>query len=348
MMKKNSSWRFGLVLGPALAMGTIGAAQAEVINFEGFEAGAVLDVVVGDEGSGPIGVEGINPALAGNTAIVFDSNCPGACSGNDVDLGTPNMDFGGPGEGPGGIAGATFPNDTAQNNILIVAEDLEDSNPADGIIDDPDDANVNGASLSFDFSALGTVTIESITLIDVEQVENAASVSFFDALDNPIGAPIGLPQTGNNGLADDVPLGPTAGVVRMVVAINGSGAIDDIVFTPEERGGEGCTPGYWKQRHHFDSWSTYHPTDQFSDVFEDAFPGMTLHQVLRQGGGGLKALGRHTVAGLLNAASPDTSYDMSVAEVIAAFNDVYPGAKRDYNRLKNQIEGFNESGCPLN
>ena len=37
--------------------------------------------------------------------------------------------------------------------------------------------------------------------------------------------------------------------------------------------------------------------------FDDAFPGMTLLEVLSQGGGGLNALGRHTVAALLNAAS---------------------------------------------
>ncbi|MDH3224417.1 MAG: hypothetical protein OEO23_11935, partial [Gemmatimonadota bacterium] len=72
---------------------------------------------------------------------------------------------------------------------------------------------------------------------------------------------------------------------------------------PPPGGGEGCTPGYWKQPHHFDSWTGYDPEDLFSSAFEDAFPGMTLLEVLKQGGGGLKALGRHTVAALLNAAS---------------------------------------------
>ena len=57
----------------------------------------------------------------------------------------------------------------------------------------------------------------------------------------------------------------------------------------EERGGgQGCTPGYWKQDHHFDDWTDpYDPTDPFSDHFEDAFPGMNLVQVLDNGGGGL-------------------------------------------------------------
>lgn len=114
-------------------------------------------------------------------------------------------------------------------------------------------------------------------------------------------------------------------------------------------GGQGCTPGYWKQSHHFDSWpAPYTPTTPFSDVFEDAFPGMTLLEVLQQGGGGLKALGRHTVAALLNAASPGVSYDLTTQDVIDAFNDVFPGSKQDYNTLKGEFEGFNEQGCPLN
>ena len=114
-------------------------------------------------------------------------------------------------------------------------------------------------------------------------------------------------------------------------------------------GGEGCTPGYWKQDHHFDSWAApYTPDTSFGSVFDDAFPGMTLEAVASQGGGGLKALGRQTVAALLNAASPDVSYDLTANEVITAFNDVYPGSKRDYNQLMGALGSFNGQGCPLN
>ena len=86
----------------------------------------------------------------------------------------------------------------------------------------------------------------------------------------------------------------------------------------------------------------------FSDVFEDAFPGMTLLDVLKQGGGGLNALGRHTVAALLNASSPIVYYDVAVSEIIDSFNAVFPeGTKNDYNTLKDFCEAFNEQGCPL-
>jgi hypothetical protein len=124
-------------------------------------------------------------------------------------------------------------------------------------------------------------------------------------------------------------------------------------------GGEGCTPGYWKQKHHFDSWVDFEPNDLFSDVFGETITvrygkkkrkvtDPTLRQALKAKGGGINALARHTVAALLNAASPDVSYDLSVDDVIDEFNDVYPGTKQDYNSLKNYFEGFNEQGCPLN
>jgi hypothetical protein len=122
--------------------------------------------------------------------------------------------------------------------------------------------------------------------------------------------------------------------------------IGDACDTPNG-GGEGCTPGYWKQAQHYDSWpAAYSPDMLFSDVFDDAFPGKTLVDVLGNGGGGLDALGRHTVAALLNGASSGVSYDLSSSSVISSFNAVYPGA--NYERLKNQLASLNEQGCPLN
>jgi hypothetical protein len=115
---------------------------------------------------------------------------------------------------------------------------------------------------------------------------------------------------------------------------------------PPPGGGEGCTPGYWKQAQHFDSWtSPYAPDTLFDDVFENAFPGQTLLDVASNGGGGLNALGRHTVAALLNAASSGVSYDLSVSNVIEQFNAAYPGS--GYETLKNSLVKLNEQGCPL-
>lgn len=113
------------------------------------------------------------------------------------------------------------------------------------------------------------------------------------------------------------------------------------------KGTEGCTPGYWKVPVHQPWTSTaYSPDQQFSSVFEDAFPGMTLNGVLWQGGGGLYALGRHAVAALLNASSSGVDFYWDTGEVIGAFNAAYPGG--NYNALKGLFETENEKGCPLN
>jgi hypothetical protein len=113
-------------------------------------------------------------------------------------------------------------------------------------------------------------------------------------------------------------------------------------------GGEGCTPGYWKQTQHFDSWpAPYTPDMLFKDAgFDDAFPGMTLLQVLSQGGGKLIALGRHTVAALLSSASSGVNYNLTTAQVISMFNSTYPAT--NYGPLKDQFARYNEQGCPLN
>jgi len=120
-------------------------------------------------------------------------------------------------------------------------------------------------------------------------------------------------------------------------------------FSGDVGDGQGCTPGYWKQPHHFDSWPVpFTPASLFSEVFDDAFPGKTLLKVLRGGGGGLNALGRHTVAALLNAAAGGVSFGLTRPEVIDFFNDVFPGTKDQYNDLKDSFEALNKQGCPLN
>ena len=112
-------------------------------------------------------------------------------------------------------------------------------------------------------------------------------------------------------------------------------------------GGYGCTPGYWKQDQHLDSWVGYAPGDDYETVFGiDASFSKTLLMTLGQGGGGEKALGRHAVAALLNAANPDVSFAYTEAEVIAAVQGA--DATGDFNGVKNQLEYQNELGCPLN
>lgn len=114
-------------------------------------------------------------------------------------------------------------------------------------------------------------------------------------------------------------------------------------------GGQGCTPGYWRQAHHYDSWEGYAPGDLFSSVFADAFPGATLGEVVRAKGGQVNALGRHAVAALLNASSSGVDYDYTTAQVISAFNDAYAsGDRRTVESQKNEFDFLNNQGCTLN
>lgn len=196
------------------------------------------------------------------------------------------------------------------------------------------------------FSGNGTFSVLQYKAIDQEAPpEETAILLLADGVQ--VGASSGL----GDGSVETVQTSSNTFTSSLSVVFSGSGGVDDIKVCREgrEEGGDGCTPGYWKQPHHFDSWpAPYDPTDLFSEHFEDAFPGMTLVDVLNNGGGGLNALGRHTVAALLNSASSGVSFELSPAEVISAFNGVFPGTKSQYNALKDQFAGLNERLCPLN
>ena len=76
-----------------------------------------------------------------------------------------------------------------------------------------------------------------------------------------------------------------------------------------------------------------------------ACEGKTLLEVLKTGGGGEKALGRHAVAALLNASNLDVGYLYTVDEVIAMVQGAY--YSRDFETAKNLLEAQNELDCPL-
>ncbi len=216
----------------------------QVIDFEGLLEGESADPVFTDDGLGPIGVFADNANLPGeNAAIAFDSNCGGGCSGEDPDLGTPNQTFGGPGIGTGGMAGSEYANGVPLGKLLIVAEDLVD-NDTDGLVDDPDDQAFATSKISFDFSEIGPVTIHQLTIVDIEMNETPMMLQFFNG-----GVSLGtetLPNTGNNGVAVVELDEPATGVLKMVVTVHGSAAIDDIVLTSEvclEQEGGDCDDG---------------------------------------------------------------------------------------------------------
>jgi hypothetical protein len=122
-----------------------------------------------------------------------------------------------------------------------------------------------------------------------------------------------------------------------------------VTCTPEPpQGGEGCTPGYWKQPHHFDSWEAtgFAPGDSFDATMGVDSSFDTLLDGVSAKGGGEKAFARHAVAALLNASSPDVDYGLSSGDVIALVQDAY--ATGDFETAKDLLEEQNEAGCPLN
>lgn len=128
------------------------------------------------------------------------------------------------------------------------------------------------------------------------------------------------------------------------------------VCQEREQEGEGCTPGYWKQEQHFDSWPEgFSPNDLVGAVFNCApFNDATLLDALNFGGGpsvddAKKILLRAAVAAVLNAASPGVDYPRTVADIVAAVNTACASNDRDaILALKDQLDADNNLGCPLN
>jgi hypothetical protein len=122
---------------------------------------------------------------------------------------------------------------------------------------------------------------------------------------------------------------------------------------PPSGGNEGCTPGYWKQSQHFDSWAFYTTSQSFNTVFGGTYftPDITLLQALGRNGGGINALARHSVAALLNATNGTVDYpDEDTASIIADFQAAVAGGASTIEAQKNTFDRWNNGagGCPLN
>ncbi|MCA0374367.1 MAG: MSCRAMM family adhesin SdrC [Gemmatimonadetes bacterium] len=134
----------------------------------------------------------------------------------------------------------------------------------------------------------------------------------------------------------------------------------DFGFVPVAGGGQGCTPGYWKQSQHFDSWKGYTQTDMVDAVF-----GVTFRSTHKQnpkgalslldalglnGNGGGEQLFRHGTAALLNAvANSGVSYPYTAAQVISMVRTAWlSGNATTISNTHKLLGDANEAGCPLN
>jgi hypothetical protein len=156
---------------------------------------------------------------------------------------------------------------------------------------------------------------------------------------------IPLPEDLQTGDDLDIRLCATAPAWEHFASDMGQVAFDYIyLYGGEDEGGEGLTPGFWKN--HPEEWANtaYSPDDLFSDVF-GVGPAVTLMEAADTGGGDADALDRHAVAALLNASHPDVDYPMTEAEVIAAVQDAY--ASGEYEDTKDEFESYNETDFEL-
>ncbi len=123
--------------------------------------------------------------------------------------------------------------------------------------------------------------------------------------------------------------------------------------------GTGCTPGFWKQPHHFANWVGYTPNQTWTSVFgapaitigsgSNAITNPTLLQALSAQGGGVNAFARFAVNALLNASST-TSPDLSTAQVQALVDDALtPGglSMAEVTQIFTSASGVATDNCDL-
>jgi hypothetical protein len=177
-----------------------------------------------------------------------------------------------------------------------------------------------------------------------------------------VGSQVTTYNTLNGGTETPLPGTSSGTIVASIGGPNSPGAI--VVFTntpepPPPTGGEGCTPGYWKQDQHLDSWQGYSPGDALNAVFGVTFSStaknnpsgpLTLLQALQlNGNSGGEQLFRHGTAALLNAANSGVDYKYTTAEVIAMVQAAWAsGDATQIAAATAALAGQNESGCRLN
>ncbi|QDV09920.1 hypothetical protein Poly30_54810 [Planctomycetes bacterium Poly30] len=148
-------------------------------------------------------------AVAGpDMVIAFDSSNP---TGGDLDLVTP-----GPGTG----------NDFAFHNLMIIAENDIDLD-ADGLVDDPDDAQFGG-TMSFTWDS--PVLAGSVTLVDVDAIDlMGAEVRTY--LAGALVENLFVPGLDDNNV-QIVPLDSATRIDELQVEFSGSGAVAEVEFLP--------------------------------------------------------------------------------------------------------------------
>ncbi len=190
------------------------SASAALLDFEGFAAGTIID----DEYSAlGVTISVTNVGGGPDLGVIFDTANP---TGGDDDLAGPFM------PAPGSGLDILDP-----GNVLIIQE----NDDCDGLTcTEPDDEGSRAAgSIYIDFG--GLVTLESIDFFDIQMSEAGPGeenrITLFDANGIALGLDFFTPDTGGDNRWDQV-LFNVSGVSAVQINMGGSGAIDNIAYSP--------------------------------------------------------------------------------------------------------------------
>jgi hypothetical protein len=241
-----------------------------------------------------------------------------------------------------------------EQQCVTLASDLQlDFSAAGGSGLIPAGTVVSSYLLHFDPTGSAPVTLTGSFGTDEVIIGVLTNASSLDATDSAVGAPGTTYPAGDpaRGLDAGDSITVSGDQLTATTTVTDRFHFDQIRVIghcpPPPPGDEGCTPGYWKQPHHFDSWVGFTPTQKYESVFGVSVPGdPTLRDALKANGGGINALERHSTAALLNASSAGVAYPLTVSQVIARVQAAIAGGTIE--QTKNEFEGFNELGCPLN
>ena len=194
---------------------------------------------------------------------------------------------------------------------------------------------------TYQVTNIGNVDLMDVTVVDDQGVAVTCPQNSLTAGESMTCLGNGIAQAGQN-----ANIGKATGTSLLGKVVMDEDPSHYFGEEPQTGGGQGCTPGYWKQDQHFSFWVNHSTSDDFEATFGvNASFDKTLLGALKQGGGGEKALGRHAVAALLNASNSDVDYLYTANQVITMVQNAY--ASNSFEQIKDDLEAQNEAGCPL-
>jgi hypothetical protein len=359
-----NNWR--AAAGVILAAGVFGACNGEIPSDPNNAGGAIGVLAAAEEVCTTVDFSGFGHGDAVNGLTVFGeaitvtttsfnaagtsgagTNQARAFDGQTTHPEDLDLYFNGDGDG--------FCNGCANQDRFVIIED------PDGFATDGDSRYGGTISMTGFGSIEGDVYLKTVTFVDFDKAQDPNEPESRVDVDGTTVA--AAPETGDGGVAVDYAVDKEiiSSEVELILAYMSSGGFDDLVFCkdePDQGGGQGCTPGYWKQSQHFGDWTNHDPSDSFGGVFDlpaalerpehNVNPaGLTLLDGVKLRGGKVNALIRHAVAALLNAANPNVDYDYTEQQVIDKFNAAIAGSAADIENQKNDFARLNEQGCPL-